>query len=462
MKPVPKKLVVFTYHYPPSAEVGAIRWHRMGAMLSARGWHVRVVAKEPDTENEARGGTLAGQTPGVERVGVVHRSSLIMRTAEALLGVRGLLRTSPSSGVNPSLPASLAVSAVSVQTKPAAPQPAAIPAPTSQSERKTIRTLLSLSHDHQWGRDAARRGRALVNEGVLVSAGPPHAVHYWVSRLAKQRGLPHIVDMRDPWSLVERSVGWMDMRLYRAVARYGEALAIRNAALVVCNTEHAASAMRAAYPECADKVVVVMNGADPEDIPSQQPWSFERFLCVHSGTIYLDRMPEALLEAARRVIDELSLTPAEFGVAFRGVVDESLQRPLAALVDSLGLIDYVQVLPRVPRDEAMRWTAEAQMCVVLPQDSRMALPSKVFELAQLPSWLLVFAPDDSATATALRGSSALVVEPADVAGASDAILAAVRQFRQRLRPQPVDASGAMQRATQVDKLEARLERIVGV
>ncbi len=436
----------------------------MGAMLAERGWQVRVVAKEPDAEHAKRSGVLAGQTPGVERIGVVHRPSSLMRLAETLLALRGLMRASPSAGVNPSLPA---VPAVATPVKPAAPT-AAVAKPVVQATAssvetgpKTMRTLRYLTHEHRWGQDAARRGRRLAPDGVMVSAGPPHAVHYWVSRLAKRRGLPHVVDLRDPWSLVERSVGWLDMRLYRAVARYCESRTVRHAALIVCNTEHAASAMRSAYPDSAAKVVAVMNGADPDDVPAEQPWNFERFLCVHSGTIYLDRMPVALLKAARHVIDTLSLTPAEFGVAFRGAVDESLQRPLAALVDSLGLGEYVQVLPRVPREEAMRWTAEAQLCVVLPQDSLMALPSKVFELAQLPSWLLVFAPNDSATATALRGLSASVVEPDDVEGAAAAILEAVQQFRQRARPRPVDAAGAMQRSTQVDKLEARLEQIVG-
>lgn len=218
--------------------------------------------------------------------------------------------------------------------------------------------------------------------------------------------------------------------------------------------------MRSAYPRFADKVTAVMNGADPEDVPLERPWTFDRFLCVHSGTIYLDRMPVALLKAARRTIDALSLSPAEFGVAFRGVVDESLQGPLRDLVESLALTDYVQVLPRVAREEAMRWTSEAQLCIVLPQDSRMALPSKVFELAQLPSWLLVFAPADSATATALIGTEAVVVEPHDDTTASKAMIACVSQFRERVRPRPVDVKGAMQRSTQVDILEARLRQIV--
>jgi hypothetical protein len=304
------------------------------------------------------------------------------------------------------------------------------------------------------------RGRTLPIEGAIVTAGPPHAVHFWVSRLAKQRGLPHVVDLRDPWSLVERSVDWIHLPVYRAIARYCEVRTVRNAALVVCNTEHAARAMRSVYPECAGKVIAVMNGADPEDVPAERPWIFDRFLCVHSGTIYLDRMPIALLRAARQTIDVLSLTPDEFGLAFRGVVDESLQGQLRALIESLDLQEFVQVLPRVPREEAMRWTAEAQLCVVLPQDSRMALPSKVFELAQIPSWLLVFAPNDSATATALRGTTAFVVETDDVAGASAVMLEAVQQFRNGIRPTPVDATGVMRRVLQVDKLEERLHRIV--
>jgi len=129
------------------------------------------------------------------------------------------------------------------------------------------------------------------------------------------------------------------------------------------------------------------------------------------------------------------------------------------LVESLNLTPYVEILPRIARQEAMRWTASAQLCVVLPQDSKMALPSKVFELAQLRSWLLVFAPGDSATATALRGTSAFVVEPEDEVAAAEALHKAIVAFRAGQRPAPVDLQGAMLRERQAQKLNDYLAPI---
>ena len=129
------------------------------------------------------------------------------------------------------------------------------------------------------------------------------------------------------------------------------------------------------------------------------------------------------------------------------------------LVRSLNLESYVEVLPRVGRVEAMRWTAAAQVCVVLPQDSRMALPSKVFELAQLRSWLLVFASPDSATASALNGTGATVVAPTDERGATAALHRAILAFRAGERPPRADSAGLMLRSQQVEKLQAHLDRI---
>ena len=409
----------------------------MGELLSARGWSVSVVAKEPDPLPSP---SASAPLTSVERVSVAHRQSLLLRIANFRLAARSALRGEGEGRSHQGSKGSVA------------------PA-TAEDKPSALRTVLSMTQELRWARDAVARGRAISGESVLLSAGPPHTIHYTVSRLARKLRVPHVMDLRDPWSMVERLPPWVDIRLHRSITRVLEAKAVRDAALVVCNTGHAAEAMRREYPGAASRIVYVMNGADPEDIPETPDWSGDRFMCVHSGTIYLDRMPIALLRAARTVIDRLSLSPREFGIAFRGVVEDRMQQQIVQLVESLDLTPYVEILPRIERKEAMRWTASAQLCVVLPQDSKMALPSKVFELAQLRSWMLVFAPSDSATATALRGTTAFVVEPEDESAATDALLQAIAAFRAGDRPVAVDLEGAMLRERQAEKLHGYLAPI---
>lgn len=421
----------------------------MAQFLSANNWEVSVVAKAPDQGPTSHSPVADVSIPGISRMGVPHRDSVLLRIAES----RTALRQSAKF-----IGAKLAQYFTSqVQFGVAE---AVEPTPSSTIVHPNIlRTLLFFAQERRWANDAVRQGKVLVNGGILVSSGPPHSIHYAVSRLARQLRLPHVVDMRDPWSLVERSASWMDMRLYRRISHALEKKTLEKAALIVCNTGHAAEALQKAYPKIANRIIHVMNGADPEDIPETPDWTTERFTCVHSGTIYLDRMPVALLRAARIAIDQLSLSTREFGVAFRGVIEERMRVEISELAASLDLSAFVEILPRIDRQEAMRWTALSQMCVVLPQDSKMALPSKVFELAQLRSWMLVFAPEDSATSTVLLGTSATVVGVTDATGAADAIINAILAFRSGIRPEAVDRDGTMLRSRQAEKLRQNLVEI---
>src|SRR5262249_14593886 len=58
-----------------------------------------------------------------------------------------------------------------------------------------------------WGRRAARLARDLFDPAchrVAVSCGPPHGVHEGARLLALATGIPFVIDMRDPWSHLDR------------------------------------------------------------------------------------------------------------------------------------------------------------------------------------------------------------------------------------------------------------------
>ena len=162
----------------------------------------------------------------------------------------------------------------------------------------------------------------------------------------------------------------------------------------------------------------------------------------------------------RRVATELGLSPAQFGVELIGNVESYGATSVDTLAREEQVADYVRLGPPRSRRDAMDFLARAAMLVILPQDSEMAIPAKVFEYIRFHAWVLGLATPASATAVALRGTGADVVAPGD----TDAIAAVIRarylQDRAAGRPRPIAETAPLSRARQADLLFDALERCV--
>src|SRR3954447_23731214 len=103
------------------------------------------------------------------------------------------------------------------------------------------------------------------------------------------------------------------------------------------------------------------------------------------------------------------------------------------------------MLPPRAHREALQFLANATLLVSLPQDTEMAVPSKVFEYSRFNAWLLALARPNSATALALAGSSADVVAPDDEEALYAVLRRHVLEHRAGVRPTPVGADGRFAR-----------------
>jgi hypothetical protein len=309
-----------------------------------------------------------------------------------------------------------------------------------------------IQRERAWATAAARLGAHVAAErpvDLLVSSGPPHFPHEATSRLARALGAPHVMDMRDPWSLDTWITPDRDSAYARRERAAAERESVAHALLVLCNTGPAAEALRRAYPEHAGKIIVVMNGSD--DAPPAPAHPVDRFLLAYAGGIYGDRSPRTLFEAFARVAREEALTPGDLALEFMGPCTPT-QDATERMAAEYGVADYVRQHPPQPRAAAARFLATAAMLVSLPQSAEMSLPSKVFEYAGYPAWMLALAGPHSATAQALAGSAADVVDPADVDGIAAIIRRRYREWRAGVRPAPVNADGRFSRRGQATRL----------
>ncbi|MDQ6828452.1 MAG: hypothetical protein M3081_06250 [Gemmatimonadota bacterium] len=425
-----KRLLLLSYHFPPAQAVGALRWQKFARFIAERGWGLDVITLHPSDLKSKDPSRLAELPEGMRVLGVPRSSPLIERIEHEVWTIYRKL--SPRR--------------VGVATEAAenaqAPFPKAERRPGSLGHaemhwarhvpRDFVRTYyawLEYARTGAWAHDAAELAMRVADPRVhlaIVSCGPPHMVHDAGRRVARRVGRPFIMDMRDPWRLVQRLPEEVASPLWMRLAARHERDAVRDATLVVANTAPLRAAMQARYPDAADRIITVMNGYDDERLPRTRRDA--RFTLLYAGTIYLDRDPRLLFRAAARVIRELALTPAQFGMEFIGAADTYAGAEIVGMAAQEGIREFVRSRPPMSRAMAMQELAGATMLVSLPQDSDMAIPSKVFEYMRFEAWVLALTTPQSATAGVLGVTGADVCAPDDVDGIAAVLARRYRQF----------------------------------
>jgi len=277
-------------------------------------------------------------------------------------------------------------------------------------------------------------------------------------RISERYRIPLVMDMRDPWSHVERlAEGIATPAWTRLAARY-ERKAVKRASLVVANTEVARRQLAATYPDRTDDIIVVTNGSDEDELPAQRRGG--RFVIAHAGTLYLDRDPRALFQAAAEVIRKHSLTPDDISLEFIGELEAVGGFPIRDVADIEGISDYVKTGPSRPYREALAFMANATMLVTMSGSNIAAVPAKTFECVRFPAWILALSAPESATAMLLVGTGADVASPADAAGIATIIERRFKEHRAGILPEPVGSDARFSRRYQAgilfDALEARV------
>jgi O-antigen/teichoic acid export membrane protein/glycosyltransferase involved in cell wall biosynthesis len=439
MSRAPSRLLVVSYHFPPDPAVGALRWRKLARHAAARGWALDILALDPDSLPRTDPEGLA-DLPNDTRVHHIPAPDLPLATLPGRVwNALGRWRRNGVHGT----PRAESCAARDLSWWPT-------------SLRDLTRHYFAwLDHlrGRAWGRSAARRAEALVESGEfagIVSCGPPHPLHPPILELAQRTGLPFILDLRDPWGLLQRLPEAVASPIWFSFARREEARCVAGAVLVLTSTDQHRDALRRRYPEAEERIVAVRNGCDDEPFP-QIPRT-RRFTVRYAGSIYLDRDPRPLFRAAARLIASERLTPDDFALEFMGAVTTHDGVPLEELARRAGVAPFVRCEPPRPRAEALRFQAGASMLALLPQDSDLAIPAKVFEYLRYPAWILALAEPGSATAELLAGSGADVVSGEDMDAIFAILSRRIREHRAGVRPQPVGADRRFARALQAQVL----------
>jgi glycosyltransferase involved in cell wall biosynthesis len=361
------KLLLLTYHFPPSAASGTFRMLGFARHLPRFGWSVAVVAP-PEMPWDPTDAALSAQVPEE----TAYHAVAYPRGAPRLLRL-------------------------------AAPYGVWLPS--------------------AWL--ACRRVIECERPDVVLTSGPPHLIHLLGLLLKRTAGLPWVADFRDPWI---SGFARPPLSLGARWLRYWEKQVMRHADRIVANAPNAGQAFRQAYPRQADKIVVVTNGFDSPAVAAEAAAPGGAIRMLHAGEIYAGRDPLPLFDAMGGLKADAPARPLRLevmgNVHLAGV-------DLGTEVARRGLAGDVLVRGQLPYQETLHEMARSDLLVLLDSPGRtIGVPAKLYEYFGAGRPILALAEPDGDTANILRASGLLhrIAPPKDAGRIRQALAELVQEL----------------------------------
>jgi glycosyltransferase involved in cell wall biosynthesis len=216
---------------------------------------------------------------------------------------------------------------------------------------------------------------------VILASGPPNSVYVVGARLSERWNVPLVIDMRDPWSQIWGKPHWFISWCSRQSEPI-EQEAYQKSAAIITNTPGNLRDLRRRFPQYTEKIEMIPNGFDPEDLDREQG----PHLCGNGESrevvhlLYLGGLRGRGYEEPflRVLADYLAEHPEERHGLRVHFVGGTLPQ-VEALVQPFGLKDICQAHGIVPGNAVGRPLAEADIYVLLlPHGNCDSVPAKSY------------------------------------------------------------------------------------
>ena len=384
----PATVLIMSFTFYPSAEIGARRTTALARFLASRGIRVLVVSAFGD-QAVTPGSEIF---PGVIAVPVrrpQRRWLDLLVTLKRRVMWRGAGRGAEQAGI-PQDGASIGSARASLPTR---------------LREQYFRFVYFIDQFKNWSwyasRTAVRAGREHRAALMLVSA-PPHSTLLAGARAARRLGIPFIADMRDPWSDAFAGA-YPQRRMELRVLRTLERRVMEQAAAVTSTSAAAAALLIARDPGLARRTHVIRNGFDGELAPAVARTG-GRLSILYAGALYLRRTPYPLLAALERLLSHPGVDPDRVQLTFMGDKDGTFSdQSLGRWLQGKRCAAVVRIVPRQAAETVVQETERATVLLNLAQQQHLQVPAKTFEQLAAGREVLVICEEQSETARVTAG-----------------------------------------------------------
>lgn len=202
-------------------------------------------------------------------------------------------------------------------------------------------------------RSACRRMIETHRPEAILTSSPPGCIHRLGMWLQAQYKLPWLACFRDPWIVNARVSPWTVARFYEGTL---EPRVMDRATTIIANTPLNQEGWTKAYPGAAHKMVTITNGFDPENFTStaEPVRDAEVLSMLHAGEFYDGRDPRPFLDALGG--EKLPVNVELLGRKTDGAFDLSGEiacRGLGGQVVWTNQVPYAEAIDRMKRSHIL-------------------------------------------------------------------------------------------------------------
>lgn len=363
-----KRILLFTYYWPPSAGPGVQRWLKFCKFLSQMGFEITVITPEKPSASNFDS-SLENEIP--KEIRVIKTKSF--EPFEIYKVLKGNKRKD-----------NIGVGGIGLFDNPS----------FKQRSFNYIRANFFIPDARKgWNRYAFKVARKLLKTekfDAIITTGPPQSTHLIGYQLKKKFSIPWLADFRDPWVNVYYNKLFPRTKATIIKDQNLEDLVLSNAdsTLVV------SPGLRSEFLARANDIEVIYNGFDAEDLPQASTIKNKKFTLSYIGNFKPNQNCEMLWEALSNLAKRRE--EIQFKLNLVGNVDPLIKNSIA----EFGLEEFVHFEAYKPHKEATLEMVRADaLLFIIPktEHNNLILTGKLFEyLASGTEFLSIGPPQGNA------------------------------------------------------------------
>ncbi len=446
-------ILLVSYYYPPHKAIGATRVYLVSKYLGARGHNVTVLASRPQAGTEDFSKFPDCDSP--------HPNVRVVRSGLSERGIMYLRKTIfEFVGVDSKAGDNYQQTIVEASKRRRTQQNQGL----GEKIFRVLRSDATPEKEAIWNSEAllhALRIAAEQKPDVVYVCGRPFSAFFVGVALKYLVGLPLVLDMRDPWSIMP-----MHDELTRRVTGAQEKICFAAADRILLNTRTALKRYQQVYPPHITGKLYCAPNAMSHWPPAQcalqgEAQTPEPLIVTHGGNLYR-RSITPLMQAMHRIIQEQGLTPAQAQLRQIGSIESDTFDP--DLVEEMG--EHMQIKALLPFAEFQEKVREASVLVVLLSSNHyLRIPAKFYECLASGKAVLFMGPPDHEVVDVLENQLGVGVG-ADASDPEDiyrALCKLQQEVLPRLRSQGVEPERyrPFHIESRVEEIEAILGHVAG-
>lgn len=237
---------------------------------------------------------------------------------------------------------------------------------------------------------------------AIFSDGPPHTNTAIASKLVKKFNIPWLADFQDPWTQVDYYKMFpIGKRAHRKHSRMEQETFTRAKKITIASPSWAKDLEDIG----ANNVSPIFYGYDEDDYAKINVKDDAFFSIVHAGLLGMDRSPDTLIKA----LSDIKKENPEFGeklkIRLAGLVDYSIIQSM----EKAGLKDNLEYVGKRNRSEAIDLIFNGKI-LLLPLNKadnvQGRIPGKLFELLRVNKPILCLGPNTSDSSLIIKNAEA--------------------------------------------------------